>query len=439
MRETLKSKAIQWLEEHRGLVILVFCLPASFLFDLIVRTVKTVGRILRRYGNHAHRVRDVQKAVREWNNLPKSERKPMCTSRPNWMSLSTTFFRKDRCHQIDVDLSEILRLDEEKLTVTVEPNVSVGEITEFLISHGYMLAVSLEIGDATVGGLAFAVGMTTHSHKVGLYQETILSYEIVTAEGSLITVTRDNEHSDLFYCLPWSHGTLGFLVGLELQIIKVKPYIRVNYVPVHSQEEYCRMISHLSGADGSNLYTPDFLEATIYDKENAVVMYGNFAEMDSAEKWMRVNTVSRWYKPWFYKHVEKFLKAPGEEYIPLKDYLLRHNRAIFWVVESMIPFGNHPLFRLLFGWLCPPKPAFLKFTTTAAIREMTFKKQVFQDIVMPLSSLKDQIDKATELFDTFPLLVYPCRVYDHRRGAQGQLRYLGTVSLLDTPNFFGTY
>ena len=32
---------------------------------------------------------------------------------------------------------------------------------------GYTLAVTLEIADATLGGLAFGVGMTTYSHKVG--------------------------------------------------------------------------------------------------------------------------------------------------------------------------------------------------------------------------------------------------------------------------------
>lgn len=90
----------------------------------------------------------------------------------------------------------------------------------------------MEIGDATAGGLAFGVGMTTYSHKAGLYQETILSYDLVTAEGELIHVRSDNEHSDLFYCLPWSHGTLGFLVALELQLIRIKPYVHLEYIPV---------------------------------------------------------------------------------------------------------------------------------------------------------------------------------------------------------------
>lgn len=58
--------------------------------------------------------------------------------------------------------------------------------------------------------------------QVGLYQESVIAYEVVLADGSLVRATRDNEYSDLYHTLPWSHGTLGFLVALELQIIKIK-------------------------------------------------------------------------------------------------------------------------------------------------------------------------------------------------------------------------
>ena len=34
------------------------------------------------------------------------------------------------------------------------------------VPSGYTLAVTLEIADATLGGLAMGVGMTTYSHKV---------------------------------------------------------------------------------------------------------------------------------------------------------------------------------------------------------------------------------------------------------------------------------
>lgn len=90
----------------------------------------------------------------------------MCTSKPNWLSLSTTFFQKEHCHQIPIPLYDILELDEENLKIKVEPNVSVKDLTRYLTPKGYTLEVTLEIGDATAGGLAFGVGMTTYSHKV---------------------------------------------------------------------------------------------------------------------------------------------------------------------------------------------------------------------------------------------------------------------------------
>ena len=73
-------------------------------------------------------------------------------------------------------------------TVRVEPFVTVGYATRFLLARGHMLAVTLEIEDATLGGLAMAVGMTTHSHKVGLLFETVVAYEVIIADGTLAGV-----------------------------------------------------------------------------------------------------------------------------------------------------------------------------------------------------------------------------------------------------------
>ena len=238
----------------------------------------------------------------------------------------------------------------------------------------------------------------------------------------MIRATRE-DHSDLYHCLPWSHGTLGFLVALELKIIKVKPYVHMKYIPVKGKAQYCQMIRDLSGAYDAGAKVPDYIEATVYNKEEAVIMVGNFAEVETQEQKAKINRVATWHKPWFYKHVETFLNGSqeAEEFIPLRDYLLRHDKAIFWVLESMIPFGNHPWFLLLLGWMLPPKPAFMKLTTTPMVRALTFTKQVFQDIVLPINKLEEQIDVSENLFNTYPILIYPCRVYDH--GSQsGQLR-----------------
>ncbi|XP_057662796.1 delta(24)-sterol reductase-like [Diorhabda carinulata] len=408
-----------FLEKNRGFVILFFCLPASFVFDLILISKKM---LLRKFFAdpklHDKRVQIIQREVKKWNSLPKEQRKLLCTSRPNWMSLSLTFFKKEHCHQIDVDLDDILELDETNMTVKVEPMVTVGDITKYLIPKGYTLAVTLEIADATLGGLAMGAGMTTRSHIAGLYHENVISYEVVLGNGNLVTASC-TENKDLYGCLPMSHGSLGFVVALTLRIIKTKPYVKINYVPVKGLNNYCDMIRLLSGDKGPDYPVADFVEATIFDRNEAVVMTGTFSDLD---KNLRVNNVNRWYKPWFYKYVETFLKkGKHTELVPLREYLLRHNRAIFWVAESAIPFGNNVLFRFLFGWLLPPKPAFLKYTTTPAIRKSTITKLVFQDVVLPMRKLEDQIDLSEKLFGVYPLLVYPCKIFDRGFGF-GQLK-----------------
>ena len=61
-------------------------------------------------------------------------------------------------------------------------------------------------------------------------------------------------------------------------------------------------------------------------------------------------------KPWYYLHVEQALRKGGfDEYIPVRHYHHRFTRSIFWELRDLIPFGNHPLYRYLLGWLGAPK------------------------------------------------------------------------------------
>lgn len=373
-------------------------------------------RLLNSGRKHELSCQIVQNDCKKWQQTSIRNEKPLCTNRKNWKSLSTRFYNKKQCWQIRTDhLTNILSIDPQKQTVRTEPMVTVGQMIDYLVSRQCTLAVSLEIREATLGGLAMGVGMTTHSHKVGLFQESIVAYELVLPSGELLHVTRES-HSDLFYALPWSHGTLGFVVALELKIIPIKKFIRIQYTPFYSKKEYCEKLYEFATQEKS----ADFLEATIFSKNEAVIMRGWFDDGETNK--LPINRINRFYRPWFFKYVETFLKK-GEhsELISFKDYIFRHNRSIFWTLQDMIPMGNQPWLRVLLGWMYPPNIAFLKLTTPKKIRKLTFTKQIFQDIVVPMSALSDAIDLSDELFSIDPLLIYPCRIYDHGN-ISGQLR-----------------
>ena len=57
----------------------------------------------------------------------------------------------------------------------------------------------------------------------------------------------------------------------------------------------------------------------------------------------KVNRIALWFKPWFFKHVASKLhcQAPLDvEYIPMRDYLMRHDRSMCMTMATIIPYGN---------------------------------------------------------------------------------------------------
>ena len=143
------------------------------------------------------------------------------------------------------------------------------------------------------------------------------------------------------------------------------------------------------------------------------IMPANFVDRPSSDG--SVNVISRWYKPWFFKHVQSILKEGKRvvEYIPLRDYYHRHTKSIFWELEEIIPFGNHPVYRFLLGWAIPPKVSFLKVTQTQKVKELYANNHVLQDMLVPMSKFTEALGIFHKEFEIYPLWLCPYRAYDY--------------------------
>lgn len=73
------------------------------------------------------------------------------------------------------------------------------------------------------------------------FQHICLSYELILSDGSVIECSK-TENSDLFYAVPWSYGTLGFLASVKLKIIPSKRFVKLNYIPAQSLDEAAQVI-----------------------------------------------------------------------------------------------------------------------------------------------------------------------------------------------------
>ena len=70
------------------------------------------------------------------------------------------------------------------------------------------------------------------------YQE----YELVKADSELV-VANAQDNSDLFYAVPMSYGTLGFLTSVKVKVIPYRPYMKITYRPTYSLEDTMKVFN----------------------------------------------------------------------------------------------------------------------------------------------------------------------------------------------------
>ncbi|KAI3383727.1 hypothetical protein SNEBB_005565 [Seison nebaliae] len=388
------------LLHYRWIFVCIFLLPLSFLFDVYTWVRESI--LLYVYSApraHKERVEYVRRQVLDWKTSGST--KKLCTGRAAWLRTSlrnpkyTTYL-----HNIHVNLMDVIGINEDEMTVQCEPLVTMGRLSNYLKKFSYTIPVVPELDDLTVGGLINGVGIESSSHIFGLFHNIVKELEIVMANGDVVTCSEE-ENVELFHAIPWSHGTLGFVTLATLRICRCPQFIRLKYSHAKSFDEVQERMEKLSN-DESN----QFVECLVYSPTHSVVMTGQFCEEVEADK---INSIGSWYKPWFYIHVQE-TRDNTVEYIPIREYYHRHTRAIFWQLSDIIPFGNNLIFRLLFGWMMPPKVSLLKLTQGETIKALYEKYQMIQDMLLPITHLSKSLSHIHDSIRVYPLWLCPFKI-----------------------------
>ncbi|CAL8098207.1 unnamed protein product [Prunus armeniaca] len=421
LRPKRKTAVVDFLVQFRWIVVIFVVLPVSFTiyFLTYLGDVRSeMKSYKRRQKEHDENVQKVVKRLKERNP---SKDGLVCTARKPWIAVGMRNVDYKRARHFEVDLSafrNVLEIDRERMIAKVEPLVNMGQITRVTVPLNLALAVVAEFDDLTVGGLINGYGIEGSSHIYGLFSDTVVAYEIVLADGRVVRATKDNEYSDLFYAIPWSQGTLGFLVSAEIKLIPIKEYMRLTYKPVVGNlqeiaQAYSDSFAPRDGDQDNPEKVPDFVETMIYTPTEAVCMTGRYASKEEAKKKGNViNEVGWWFKPWFYQHAQKALKK-GEfvEYIPTREYYHRHTRSIYWEGKLILPFADQWWFRFFLGWMMPPKISLLKATQGEAIRNYYHDMHVIQDMLVPLYKVGNALEWVHHEMEVYPIWLCPHRMY----------------------------
>eukprot|EP00122_Pirum_gemmata_P008512 Pgem_evm1s7848 len=156
---------------------------------------------------------EVALAVKE---LRKQNIKPRTQSGGH--SYSGDSVQEDNGVTISTNKLRKIRVDKENMTVTCQGGLRLGQVYQYVKQQGYIFVAGTHFTTG-LSGFTLGGGQSSRSRMYGLAIDQLLSYKMVTPDGELITITRDNEYADLFWALQGAgNGNFGVVVEYTFKI-----------------------------------------------------------------------------------------------------------------------------------------------------------------------------------------------------------------------------
>ena len=219
-------------------------------------------------------------------------------------------------HLDTAGLSGVIEVDREARTADVQGMCTYEDLVAATLPHGLMPLVVPQLKTITLGGAVTGLGIESTSFRHGLPHESVLEMDVLTPAGELVTAAPTGDHADLYSAFANSYGTLGYALRLRIELLPVKPYVRLTHHRFRTAEEATAAITRFVASD------VDFVDGTVFSPTEHYVSVGEF--VDRPLPGAQVSDYTG--MDVFYRS----LRTRPVDHLTVHDYLWRWDTDWFW-------------------------------------------------------------------------------------------------------------
>ncbi len=296
-----------------------------------------------------------------------------------------------------LDVSEFARVFE---VDPINRVAEVGGMTTYedlvaaTLPYGLMPMCVPQLRTITLGGAVTGLGIESASFRNGTPHESVVSMDILTGTGDVITVTNkpDDPHRDLFYSFPNSYGSLGYALKLTIELEPTKPFVHLQHVRYASAAALTKAMQEIVAKGEYQGSRVDFLDGTVFSPTEQYLTIGTMVgELPVGRTTSDYTGMAIYYRS---------IQTLTNDYLTIGDYLWRWDTDWFWCSRA---FGAQlPTVRALWPksklrsdvyWRLIAANRKFKFAEKLdAIRRRPPRESVVQDIEIPAERLPEFLD-----------------------------------------------